>query len=127
MKLKLRNLLLLSLVFTVAGCVNKQKEEQVVETTKSGLVKSDFQTVLDGDSTNLFVLNNNNGVEVAITNYGGRIVSVMVPDKEGNFKDVVLGFDNIEDYTATDNNFGATIGRYGNRIAHGTINIDGVE
>ena len=66
MKLKLRNLLLLSLVFTVAGCVNKQKEEQVVETTKSGLVKSDFQTVLDGDSTNLFVLNNNNGVEVAI-------------------------------------------------------------
>lgn len=127
MKLKLRNLLLLSLVFTVAGCVNKQKEEQVVETTKSGLVKSDFQTVLDGDSTNLFVLNNNNGVEVAITNYGGRIVSVMVPDKEGNFKDVVLGFDNIEDYTATDNNFGATIGRYGNRIAHGKINIDGVE
>jgi aldose 1-epimerase len=127
MKLKLRNLLLLSLVVTMVGCVNKQKEEQVVETTKSGLIKSDFQTVIDGDSTNLYVLNNSNGVEVAITNYGGRIVSVMVPDKEGNLKDVVLGFDNIADYTATDNNFGATIGRYGNRIANGKITIDGVE
>ena len=127
MKLKLRNLLLLSLVITVTGCVNKKKEDFVVETTKSGLVKSDFQTVIDGDSTNLYILNNENGIEVAITNYGGRIVSVMVPDKDGNFKDVVLGFDNIDDYTATDNNFGATIGRYGNRIAHGKLIIDGVE
>ena len=127
MKLKLRDFLLLSLVIMVSSCTNKQKEANVVETTKSGLVKSDFQTVIDGDSTNLYVLNNSNGVEVAITNYGGRIVSVMVPDKDGVFKDVVLGFDNIDDYTATDNNFGATIGRYGNRIAHGKINIDGVE
>ena len=127
MKLRLRNLLLLSLVITVTGCVNKKKEDFVVETTKSGLVKSDFQTVIDGDSTNLYILNNENGIEVAITNYGGRIVSVMVPDKDGNFKDVVLGFDNIDDYTATDNNFGATIGRYGNRIAHGKLIIDGVE
>ena len=127
MKLKLRDFLLLSLVIMVSSCTNKQKEANVVETTKSGLVKSDFQTVIDGDSTNLYVLNNSNGVEVAITNYGGRIVSVMVPDKDGVFKDLVLGFDNIDDYTATDNNFGATIGRYGNRIAHGKINIDGVE
>ena len=127
MKLKLRDFLLLSLVIMISSCTNKQKEANVVETTKSGLVKSDFQTVIDGDSTNLYVLNNSNGVEVAITNYGGRIVSVMVPDKDGVFKDVVLGFDNIDDYTATDNNFGATIGRYGNRIAHGKIKIDGVE
>lgn len=127
MKLKLRDFLLLSLVIMISSCTNKQKEANVVETTKSGLVKSDFQTVIDGDSTNLYVLNNSNGVEVAITNYGGRIVSVMVPDKDGVFKDLVLGFDNIDDYTATDNNFGATIGRYGNRIAHGKINIDGVE
>lgn len=127
MKLKLKNLLLLSIVILVSSCTSKQKEANVVETTKSGLVKSDFQTVIDGDSTNLYVLNNDNGMEVTITNYGGRIVSVMVPNKDGNFKDVVLGFDNIEDYTAVDNNFGATIGRYGNRIANGKINIDGVE
>jgi aldose 1-epimerase len=127
MELKLRNIMLLSIVIMIYSCTNKQKESNVVETTKSGLVKSDFQTVIDGDSTNLYILNNNNGMEVAITNYGGRIVSIMAPNKDGNFKDVVLGFDNIDDYTATDNNFGATIGRYGNRIAHGKINIDGVE
>lgn len=127
MKFKLRDFLLLSIVILVSSCTSKPKEDNVVETTKSGLVKSDFQTVIDGDSTNLYVLKNNNGMEVTITNYGGRIVSVMVPDKDGNFKDVVLGFDNIDDYTAVDNNFGATIGRYGNRIANGKINISGVE
>ncbi len=66
-------------------------------------------------------------MEVAITNYGGRIVSVMTPDKNGVMRDVVLGFDSIGGYTAVDNNLGATIGRYGNRIAHGKIRVDGVE
>lgn len=127
MKLKLKSILTLALLVVIAGCNNKQQEEKVTETTKSGMVKGDFETVIDGDSTKLFVLKNDNGMEVTITNYGGRIVSVMVPDKDGNFKDVVLGFDNIDDYTAIDNNFGATIGRYGNRIAQGKINVYGVE
>jgi len=127
MKFKLRQLFLLSLIVAVVGCTNKQQEESVDESTSLGIRISDFQSVVNGDSTNLFILKNDNGVEVAITNYGGRIVSVIVPDRDGNFKDVVLGFDNIDDYTATDNNFGATIGRYGNRIAHGKINVDGVE
>lgn len=127
MKIKLRSIVLLTLLVVIVGCNNKQGEEKVSDKTKSGLSATDFQTVIDGDSTNLYVLKNNNGMEVTITNYGGRIVSVMVPDKDGNFKDVVLGFDNIEDYTAVDNNFGATIGRYGNRIANGKINISGVE
>jgi aldose 1-epimerase len=51
----------------------------------------------------------------------------MVPDREGNWHDVVLGFDNIDDFVNNDNNFGATIGRYGNRIANGIITVDGVE
>lgn len=127
MKIKLRSIVLLTLLVVIVGCNNKQGEEKVSDKTKSGLSATDFQTVIDGDSTNLYVLTNDNGMEVTITNYGGRIVSVMVPDKDGNFKDVVLGFDNIEDYTAVDNNFGATIGRYGNRIANGKINISGVE
>lgn len=127
MKIKLRSIVLLTLLVVIVGCNNKQGEEKVSDKTKSGLSATDFQTVIDGDSTNLYVLKNNNGMEVTITNYGGRIVSVMVPDKDGNFKDVVLGFDNIDDYTAVDNNFGATIGRYGNRIANGKINVYGVE
>jgi aldose 1-epimerase len=99
-----------------------QKKE---ERTLSGLLRSDFQTVIDGDSTDLYVLKNAAGMEVCITNYGGRIVSVMVPDKSGKLQDVVLGFDSIQDYMNHNNDFGATIGRYANRINQGRIVIDG--
>jgi aldose 1-epimerase len=95
------------------------------ERTLSGLLRSDFQTVIDGDSTDLYVLKNAAGMEVCITNYGGRIVSVMVPDKSGKLQDVVLGFDSIQDYMNHNNDFGATIGRYANRINQGRIVIDG--
>ncbi len=127
-KLKqLMGLMAVMAVVAVVGCTNKQKETSEESVTLSGLSRSDFQSVVNGDSTDLYVLKNANGAEVAITNYGGRIVSVMVPDKEGNLRDVVLGFDNIDDYVNNDNNLGATIGRYGNRIAHGKITVDGEE
>ena len=64
-------------------------------------------------------------MEVCITNFGGRIVSVLVPDKYGNRKDVVLGFDSLADYRNIPSDFGASIGRYANRIAQGRIEIDG--
>ncbi|MDD2513027.1 MAG: galactose mutarotase [Proteiniphilum sp.] len=120
-----RMIWLLALV-AVVGCTQKQKEAPAEQTTLSGLKRSDFQSVVNGDSTDLYVLTNANGMEVALTNYGGRIVSVMVPDKEGQLQDVVLGFDNIDDYVNVHNNFGATIGRYGNRIANGKITVEGV-
>ena len=122
---KFNQIFLLPLAFALAvsGCTNKQQKMQMEQETVSGLNRSDFQSVIDGDSTDLFVLTNDNGVEVTITNYGGRIVSVLVPDRDGNMRDVVLGFDNLDDYRATDNNFGATIGRYGNRIANGKIRV----
>ncbi len=113
-------------IVAVAACTQKQKEAPAEQTTLSGLKKSDFQSVVNGDSTHLYVLTNANGVEVALTNYGGRIVSVMVPDRDGNMKDVVLGFNNVDDYVNVNNNFGATIGRYGNRIANGKITVEGV-
>jgi aldose 1-epimerase len=125
--MRLNQLFLLLAVIAMAGCVNKQKEAPAEQATLSGLKKSNFQSVVNGDSTNLYVLTNANGVEVTLTNYGGRIVSVMVPDREGNMKDVVLGFDKIDDYVNVNNNFGATIGRYGNRIANGKITVEGVE
>ncbi|WP_029904226.1 aldose epimerase family protein [Prevotella sp. 10(H)] len=93
--------------------------------TESGLDKKNFETELNGKKTDLYVLTNPSGMEVCITNYGGRIVSVMVPDKEGKKKDVVLGFDSIHDYITISNNYGALIGRYGNRIGNGTFEIDG--
>ena len=79
--------------------------------------------------TGIYKLTNANGMEVTVTNFGGRIMSVMVPDREGNLKDVVLGFDKVEDYFPENNqtDFGAAIGRYANRINQGRLTIDGVE
>ncbi len=101
--------------------------QQVSDTTLSGLEPANFRTVAAGKQTDLFVLKNKNGMEVCITNFGGRIVSVMVPDKAGTMRDVVLGFDSIQDYMKYPTDFGATIGRYANRINQGKITVDGVE
>ena len=101
--------------------------QQVSDTTLSGLEPANFRTVAAGKQTDLFVLKNKNGMEVCITNFGGRIVSVMVPDKAGTMRDVVLGFDSIQDYMKYPTDFGATIGRYANRINQGKIAVDGVE
>jgi len=89
------------------------------------LTKSKFVQVVNGDTTALYVLKNTAGVEVCITNFGGRIVSVLVPDKAGKLQDVVLGFDSISDYVNVPSDFGATIGRYANRINKGLLTIDG--
>jgi len=97
--------------------------------TKSGLDPQNFVSEVNGQQTALYQLTNANGMEVCITNYGGRIVSVMVPDKDGNFIDVVHGFDNITAYLPENNktDFGAAIGRYANRINQGRFTLDGVE
>ncbi len=96
-------------------------------TTASGLEPANFQQEVDGKMTGLYVLKNNSGMEVCVTNFGGRIVSVMVPDKNGEMRDVVLGFDNIDDYLSHETDFGATIGRYANRINQGRFTLDNVE
>ena len=101
--------------------------EEKVEKLVSGLEKADFISEVAGKPTALYVLKNANGMEVCITNYGGRIVSIMVPDRDGKMTDVVLGYDNIAAYTSSNGNFGALIGRYGNRIAKGLFTLDGVE
>lgn len=125
--MNIRNFIWGVAALALIACTNRQKETAEEPATLSGLKKSNFQSVIDGDSTDLYVLKNAGGAEVTVTNYGGRIVSVMVPDRDGTLRDVVLGFDSIQAYTALDNNLGATIGRYGNRIANGKITVAGVE
>ncbi len=117
MKRKLLGFAVIVLVFF--GCSSKN------EKTLSGLSKANFHKVIGKDTVNLYVLKNTSGMEVCITNFGGRIVSVMVPDKAGVMQDVVLGFDSIADYINIPSDFGATIGRYANRINQGKITIDG--
>ncbi|MCK5367995.1 MAG: galactose-1-epimerase, partial [Cyclobacteriaceae bacterium] len=89
--------------------------------------RDNFKTTIDGKSVDLYNLKNSSGVVVQITNYGGKIVSIIVPDRNGNFDDIVTGYDNIEGYINGDNSFGATIGRYGNRIANGKFELEGTE
>ena len=108
-----------------------RKETQRQDAQKSALYKmvnrDNFTTTIDGKHVDLYDLKNSNGVVVQITNYGGKIVSIIVPDKDGNFDDIVTGYDDLDGYINGDNSFGATIGRYGNRIANGKFNLDGIE
>lgn len=110
-------------VMAAASCTGK-KDAQAV--TASGLDPQNFVAVVDGDTTGLFTLKNANGMEVNITNYGGRIVSLMVPNRSGELTDVVLGFDSVQAYFPENNktDFGASIGRYANRINQGKFVID---
>lgn len=108
----------------LTACAPQQKENL----TLSGLNPAKFETLVDGNkAVKLYTLKNAAGMEVCITNFGGRLVSIMVPDKDGKMTDVILGFDNVSDYQNISNDFGASIGRYANRINQGKITIDGVE
>ena len=107
----------------LTACAPQQKKEVL---TESGLNPENFVTTTEnGKTTALYTLKNAAGVEVCITNFGGRIVTLLVPDKNGDMKDVVLGFDNVKDYQTIPSDFGALIGRYANRIGYGKITIDG--
>ena len=109
---------------SLASCGSGKETQQF---TKSGLDPKNFEAVFNGDSTRLVTLTNASGMEVCITNFGGRIVSISVPDKDGVFQDVVLGFDSVQSYFPANNktDFGAAIGRYANRINQGKFVLDG--
>ncbi len=94
-----------------------------------GIRSQSFGKTSDGREVSLYTLKNASGMEVTITNYGGTITSIKVMDRNKKFDDVVLGFENLAGYVSKTNSayFGAIIGRYANRIAHGTFRLDGHE
>lgn len=99
---------------------NTMKEEEINFTVQ-------VEEVLIGDrKAKLFHLDNGNGMQVEISSFGGIITQLKVPDKEGNSENIVLGYEHIEDYDTNDYYFGAAIGRFGNRIAKGQFELDGV-
>lgn len=112
-----------ALILATASCDGNRK----AELTKSGLDPEAFADTRDGKTVNLYTLTNDNGMEVCVTNFGGRIVSLMAPGSDGNLRDVVLGFDSIQAYYPENNqtDFGAAIGRYANRIDHGRLPVGG--
>jgi aldose 1-epimerase len=93
--------------------------------TRPGITRSSFGKTADGQAVDLFVLRGAGGAEVSITNYGGIVTSIKVPDRDGKLGDVVLGFDKLEGYLAGHPFFGSLVGRYGNRIAKGVFTLDG--
>jgi len=81
----------------------------------------------EGKQVDIYTLKNENNIKVKITNYGGIITSIMVPDKNGKFDDVVLGYNNLKDYLDNSSYFGALVGRYANRIGNAKFSLDGQE
>ena len=90
--------------------------------SKAQIKPEAFHRIVGGSQVDLYTLKNSNGLEAKITNYGGIVVSLLVPDKNGKLTDVVLGYDDLCDYLAYTPYFGCIVGRYGNRIAPGSTN-----
>ena len=123
-------------LLSVSGC--QSQETKTAATARTATTGQDtastaakgvfFGKISDGTEVYAYTLNNSQGLKAVITNYGGRLVSLLVPDKNGKLTDVVVGFKNAAEYeNATDAYFGATIGRFGNRIANGKFNLAGKE
>lgn len=103
----------------LVGCSSRKE-------TLSGLNPMAFRKEVNGKQLELYVLTNSSGMEACITNYGGRLVSLMVPDRSGKMEDVVCGYGTIDEYLNTKQNFGATIGRYIGRIINARFTLDSV-
>jgi aldose 1-epimerase len=115
-------------------CKNSDKEAETKEnemntekSQKTQMQKEDYGTTSDGEKVAQYTLTNENGMEVKIITYGGRITSLKAPNKNDEFENVVLGFDSLEQYIKDNPFFGALIGRFGNRIANGKFTLDGEE
>ncbi|QIL41576.1 galactose mutarotase [Pedobacter sp. HDW13] len=132
MKLKTLTGLAVVAAMGIVSCQSGTKNASSADSSKkdsAGVVKlvaDSFKKEIDGKQTALYTLKNKNNAEAVFTNYGGRLVSLLVPGKDGKLVDVVVGFKSVSDYEkSTEPYFGATIGRYGNRIAKGKFTLEG--
>lgn len=133
MKIKIARILMMVLLGTVIlNCKDKKTDNMGTVDNKpkhlrNNLDPARFDTIIDGKKVGLYYIKNT-GIEVAFTNYGGRIVGLWIPDKNNRPIDVVVGFGSINDYiNSTEPYFGATIGRVGNRIAKGSFTLEGTQ
>jgi len=94
---------------------------------QANITKQSFGKTGDGENVDLYTLTNNLGMQAKIMNYGGIVVSLKVPDRNGKMDDVVLGFNDLDSYLKGHPYFGAIVGRYGNRIAKGRFTLNGFE
>lgn len=114
--------LTITAILLIAGCCPGVKSS-----SEAGIRKAPFGQTDDGQQVDLYTLTNANGLVAKITNYGGTVTELWVPDRTGKLDDVVLGFDNLNDYEEKSPYFGSLIGRYGNRIGDAEFTLDGTE
>jgi aldose 1-epimerase len=126
-KIEMNNTLLVLILFAFAGCnfIQDKKNEQKTEIQVN--IKKEIFGQVGNDTVYLYTFSNKNGVKVKITNYGGIVTSILVPDRNGNYDDVVLGYDHLQGYLNETPYFGCIVGRYANRIAKGKFTLDGDE
>lgn len=123
MKYLHRSLLALILGVVIVSLLGFCKEAH----KKMEIEKHTFGKTADGTPVEIYTLTNANGLKAKITNYGGIVVSLLVPDRDGKPGDVVLGYETLEEYIENNPYFGTLVGRYGNRIARGKFTLEGIE
>jgi aldose 1-epimerase len=116
--------LLITLLSLLVLCCTQQKK---TEETPAFPDPENFDTIVDGKPIALYILENENGIKIAITNYGARVVSVLMPDKEGHITDIALGYNTIGEYLNDQIYSGPIVGRYANRIKDAHFTIEGKE
>lgn len=120
----MKNLFFFTFTILIVACGAPQQKK---ESPAMNIQTKNFDTIIDGKQIKLFILENENGIKVAITNYGACIVSVVTPDKEGKMADIALGYSSIEKYFDNAMYIGPVIGRFGNRIKDAKFTLDGKE
>ena len=118
--INLKSIILIVIIFFITGCVNTKTKM----TSKLSINSYQYGKTIDNIDVDQFILSNNKGMEVSIITYGGIITSWTAPDKNGDYKDIVLGYNTLAEYENENPYFGALIGRYGNRIAKGKFSLD---
>lgn len=126
MKFNIKNVIAGIVIIGAAGLTACSQPKTGTVKNIDGLpVAAHFEKTIEGKQTDLYYLKNKNGAQAAITNFGGKLVSLLVPDKQGKMTDVVIGFDSLKAYQKAASYYGALIGRYGNRIAKGKFTLEG--
>jgi len=121
LKLTYKILTLMGVFFIVIGCANSNNQKNIM--ISPTVKKIPFGSTIDDSDVYQYILCNNKGMQVSIITYGGIITSWSAPDKNGDYKDIVLGYNSLAEYEAENPYFGALIGRYGNRIAKGKFTL----
>ncbi len=121
---------LLIMVMMFCSCNKRDGDERPSpkpQRAELSVQKEDFGTTVDGEAVELYILTNSNGLKAKIMTYGGIVVSLEAPDRNGKLADIVLGYETLDGYVRNNPYFGAIVGRYANRIANGEFTLDGTK